>query len=394
MKLRCIPEDFQVTEVTDRHDNGGNFRLFELSKRSIGTLEAIERLRRHWNLGRGQISHGGLKDRHAVTTQRVTIRNGPEADYSDDLIEARCIGSTDRPFGAQDITANEFRIVVRSLQPEQIANSQASVDQTAANGFLNYFDTQRFGSLGASGKFIAAAWCLRDYEQALWLALAEHNPHDRPAERAEKQILRDAWGDWATCKQQLQRSNRRSVITYLVDHPENFRKAFALINSDLRGLYLSAFQSAVWNRMLAAMMPTNEDSNVIEIADARLPLPTELPVLDSRFAKLPLPSIRCRDADAGVRRLINQALEPYDMTRRQMKVHFPRDRWFSRALRSTIITPKNLSLESADDDLYAGSQKATLRFQLPRGCYATMLIKTLRLSEFTESPMELEDDDA
>ena len=40
----------------------------------------------------------------------------------------------------------------------------------------------------------------RDYERALWLALADPNEHDRPDDRKEKQLLRDRWGDWPGLK--------------------------------------------------------------------------------------------------------------------------------------------------------------------------------------------------
>ena len=74
---------------------------------------------------------------------------------------------------------------MRNLTAEPAERIVALRDTLARDGVPNYFDDQRFGSLGASGEFIAKPWCLGDYERALWLALAEHNPHDRPGDRAE-----------------------------------------------------------------------------------------------------------------------------------------------------------------------------------------------------------------
>src|SRR6185369_12988452 len=97
-------------------------------------------------------------------------------------------------------------------------------------------------------------WCLGNYERALWLALADPNEFDQKDEREQKQILRDKWGQWTDCKAALARSHRRSIVTYLDDHPTDFRGALARVRVDMRGLYLAAFQSHLWNRMLAALI--------------------------------------------------------------------------------------------------------------------------------------------
>ncbi len=378
MKLKCKPEDFIVTELTDRRPTNGGFCLFRLSKQGIGTLEALQIFQRSRNIAASQVCHGGLKDRHALTSQFLTVRNGPRSDFDHEAFRMEYLGQTDQPFGAEDILGNRFEIVVRSLQPQEARQLVASSHDVAQHGFPNYFDDQRFGSMGASNEFIAAKWCLKDYEQSLWLAMAEHNRHDDAAERQQKKILRDLWGQWAECKQQLSRSHRRSIVTYLVDHPEGFKKAFALINEKLRGLYLSAFQSAVWNRMLSLVIDnTASAANVglrrIKIGDTDLPFPN----CGIDIAELPLPSARCKGLSAETRNLCEQALKPYNMTLPQMKLSFPRDRWFSRGLRNTLIKPTLGDVSIDNDEMFSGRHSVTLKFDLPRGSYATMLIKVL-----------------
>ena len=384
MKLKCIPEDFVVTELADRTPSEGGFGLYRLTKRSIGTPEALQILRRSWNLPAGRISHGGMKDRHAVTTQFVTIRSGPKAPFEHKLFRLDYLGPTPKAFAAADISGNRFEIAVRSLSEDDCRLAIQKAEQTAQTGFPNYFDEQRFGSLGPSQEFVAAKWCLKDYERALWLALAEHNRHDDADERGQKQILRDHWNNWAECKSLLNRSHRRSVVTYLVDHPDGFRKAFGLLNSDLRGIFLSAFQSAVWNRMTALKIDQSVSGSQspeicpsAKIGDAELPFPDLSAVTPSQPLDLPLPSARCKGLTEELSELCRQALAPYDMTLSQMKLSFPRDRWFSRGLRRCIVMPNNLQCSEGDDERYAGRRKVTLTFDLPRGSYATMLIKTL-----------------
>ncbi|GAB5444641.1 MAG: tRNA pseudouridine(13) synthase TruD [Fuerstiella sp.] len=380
MKLKCQPEDFVVNEVSGRKPTQGPFALYELRKRGIGTLEALQTYQREFDLPAGYVAHAGLKDRHAVTTQFITVRNGAAQDFHAESFQLRYLGRTAKPLTADDIVANRFSIVLRSLDATEVATIRQRLSVVERRGYLNYFDEQRFGSLGASGEYIAAAWCQKNYERALWLALAEHNAHDRREEREQKAILRDHWGDWQLCKDRLDRSHRRSIVTYLVDHPEGFRKAFALLNPNLRGLYLSAFQSAVWNRMLALLVSDSLDDQTasgVQIADLTVPIDIPGGLCD----RLPLPSVRLKQSDAALRSLMDRALQPFDMRWRDMKVSFPRDRWFSKAQRATCIQPANLAAEFSTDEIYDGHQKLTLSFELPRGCYATMLIKTLTTAE-------------
>jgi len=379
MKLKCQPEDFVVTERLSVTPTSGPFAMYRLRKTNIGTVEAIQHMRRTWNLPANQVAHAGLKDRHAATCQTITIRNGPRSDFRAERFDLEYTGQTTEPVAARHIECNEFQIVVRELSDAAAAKVLEHNAASRSVVFPNYFDQQRFGSLGHSDEFVAVAWCRRDYERATWLALADANPHDRSMEKVQKAILRDNWGNWAACKEQLDRSHRRSIVTYLVDHPAGFRKAFALINPDLRGLYLSAFQSGVWNRMLSQLVASADTKRPrIHIGDADLPFGRmDSADADQQLESLPLVSVRNRNVPAVVEGLAADALSHYGMTRREMKVSFPRDRFFSKANRSCWLKPDSLRARVNDDELYDGMKKVTLSFELPPGSYATMVIKGL-----------------
>lgn len=379
MKLKTTPNDFVVTEKNHRQATKGPFALYRLAKRSIGTLEAIGQVSRTWNLGPSQVAHAGLKDRHAATSQFLTIRNGPRSGCEGKLWNLAYIGQTASQMTAADIEGNAFEITVRNLTQWQSQQAVASLQIIGEVGYPNYFDDQRFGSVTATGRYAAERWCKKDYATALWLTLAEYNSHDDKDERHAKQILRAHWGDWDEAKAQLPKSHRRSVVTYLCDHPMNFRKAFALVNSDLRGLLLSAFQSAVWNQMLKTaidiqLVKSDAEFRTIDVRGC------ELPVSESKLHGIPpelsLPSGRKGTMDEASICLGDLALADFHMTTAEMKLSFPRDRWFSRGPRATMIRPRDVTVEEAPDDMNQGRRKVMLIFELPRGCYATMLLKT------------------
>ncbi|MEP3479120.1 MAG: tRNA pseudouridine(13) synthase TruD [Fuerstiella sp.] len=384
MKLRTTPEDFIVTEKSRREPSNGQFALYELSKESIGTLEAIHQVVRTWNLAPHQISHAGLKDRHASTSQLITIKHGPRTNCDSKLWNLEYVGQTSSEMTAADIEGNVFDITVRSLAAQQSEQAVSNLHKIAETGYPNYFDDQRFGSVTHTGRFAAERWCKKDYETALWLALAEYNSHDDKDERFAKQILRDLWGNWIQAKAELPKSHRRSVVTYLCDHPTKFRKAFALVNSDLRGLLLSAFQSCVWNTMLKIAIVDDAAGGdqaaesvylrTIEVQESELPVP------DAKVRTVPavlsLPSGRKGMMDDASIRLSDMALADFHMKTTDMKLSFPRDRWFSKGQRLTMIQPRGLQVEESEDEINVGRRKVRLCFELPRGCYATMLLKT------------------
>jgi tRNA pseudouridine13 synthase len=381
VKLKRLPEDFQVEEQIDLAPRGGPFSLYRLTKQSLGTPEAIDAILRHWNLARWQIAYAGLKDRHALTMQHVTIKSGPRRGMAETNLKLEYIGQVERPLHARDIRANRFTVVIRDLTTEKLAAAKQALAEVARFGVPNYFDDQRFGSLGESGEFIARPWCLGDYERALWLALAEPNVHDDPAEREQKRLLREHWNDWPAAKAALARSHRRSIVTYLADKPGDFRRALALVRQDLRSLWLAAFQSHLWNQALAQVIRQtcrSQQLTAIRIAGRDLPLFTGLEQAQAdelREAVLPLPSARLHLDEGPLKSLYDDVLARDGLSLRQIRVKYPRDAFFSRGDRRAVFQPDGLEHEAADDDLYPHRQKVRLRFALSRGTYATMLVK-------------------
>ncbi|MCA9092462.1 MAG: tRNA pseudouridine(13) synthase TruD [Planctomycetaceae bacterium] len=383
MKLKQIPEDFQVEELTDLRWGEGTFPIYLMTKRSLGTPEAIEIVQRRWNLNRQQISYGGLKDRHAVTKQFITIKGGPPQSIKEEALQLEYLGKTRRPFTPREISGNRFTITMRDLTPDELAKAEQALKEVSETGVANYFDDQRFGSFGAAKEFIAKAWCQGNYERALWLAIADANSHDLSDEKKQKKFLRDNWKNWKACKDNLGKSHRRSIITYLVDHPDDFRGALALIKVDLRGIYLSAFQSAVWNAMLAEWLRQNTRPK--QLVDVGLKLGkvpftrTLSPEQRQRMhgATMPLPSARLKLEPGELQDLIDKVLPRFGLQLREMRLKYARDSFFSKGERPTFSLPKRLKWTVADDEKHPGMKKLTMRFELGRGAYATMLVKRI-----------------
>lgn len=397
MKLKRLPEDFQVEELTEfATADAGEFALYRLTKRGLGTPEAIEAIVRRWKLRREQVSFGGMKDRHAVTKQHVTIRRGPRRGLQQTNLELEYVGQATRPFGPADIAGNRFEIVMRALDDAELAAAEAALAEVDRAGLPNYFDDQRFGSLGASGEFVARAWIAGDFQRALWLALADANPLDRPRDADEKRRLRERWGQWPELKPTLRHPHRRDVVSFLCDRPDDFRGAFVRIPAGVRNLYVSAFQSHLWNRLLSAFI--RETCGAEQIVEVPLkPGPVAFfRDLDAvtrdtlSQARLPLPSSRMRLDDDPIKPLVDRSLGEFGLALRDIRIKYPRDSFFSKGWRAATFTARGLESSVGPDELYPGRKELAVRFDLPRGSYATILIKRVTAAAGSPHHDELE----
>jgi tRNA pseudouridine13 synthase len=385
MKLKQRPDDFRVEEITSLSPGPtGPFCVYRLEKRGWTTPDALAALRRRWKVEHRRLSYGGLKDRHAHTIQYLTIHNGPESNLAHSTFTVTYLGRVSAPFTSDQIDANAFAIVMRSLTKMQVVRAESALPEIADVGVANYFDDQRFGSVPADGAFVAREMVLGNFEQALRLALAAPYEHDRADAKREKSVVVAHWGDWPACKAALPRGHARSIVDYLVHHPTDFRGACARLRPELQGLYLSAWQSHLWNQMLSRWLVDHvpgENLTTIALKTGHVVMPRAMPaavrpVWD--ILMLPLPSARLRfNPDAPWAATVQAVMVEAGVPLEQMRIRGLQKPFFSKGLRAARLATAKLSWATADDELNRGRQKLELRFELPRGCYATMLVKRL-----------------
>jgi tRNA pseudouridine13 synthase len=393
MKLKQQPEDFRVEELTDAVGAIGEFAFYRLDKIGWTTPDALNAVRRRWKVDWRRVGYGGLKDRHAVTSQYLTIFRGPRRNLSHERITLTYLGQRIKPYTSADIRANRFTIVLRALNDVAASEAEAALAQVADVGLPNYFDDQRFGSVGDGREFVAREMVFGRFDRALWLALSAPYEFDRADAKREKALLRDHWGDWPTLRAKLPRGHARSLVDYLVHHPDDLKGAVARLRPDLQGLYLSAYQSYLWNRMLARWLTQTlapDDLTEVELKLGRFPAPVPFP--DDRRAaweslSLPLPSARLKpEASAPWAGIVDEVLKEEGLTLAEVRIKGMQKPYFSKGERAGCVRPAGLGHTEEPDDLHPGRRKLTLRFDLPRGSYATMLVKRITAVVTPSSP--------
>jgi len=390
MQWKVRPEDFAVEEqIRMSLVPSGDFAIYRVRKRGVTTLGVQAQMARALGIPQSDVVFLALKDKQAIAVQHAAVRGTGPAQLAGNGFRAEFLGRSRRPLTPADVVANRFTLVLRDLSVRQAAQIQERLIQVSRFGLPNYFDQQRFGSLAAGEDHIGKRILRRDAEGALRAYLSQPFAGDSSPVRQFKAFAAEHWGDWDALFEAAPRpSNYRSVLTYLCDHPRptetGYRKALNLVTRRLLSLYLAAYQSLLWNRIAARCLETRlGETGVparIEIAGERLPLSYELPDHFNRDAVIRLPNHRAVYSEPDLADVVTQVLAEEGLALNDLKARILNKAYLSKGTRALMLFPRDLSVSpSAPDERFDGRCELTLAFTLPRGSYATLVIRALSL---------------
>jgi len=380
-KYKVQPEDFIVSEVINLYPSPrGEYSLYLLKKRNLTTWEALGQISKAFKLPLKHFGYGGLKDKKALTFQYLTIKGGPKRNLKGKDFELSFLGKAEVPLGKEHLLGNNFEIILREVEkPKHLILEE--VERIKKFGLPNYFDEQRFSSVSSSKRFVVKEIIQGNFEEALYLALAEASPDEIAHSQKLRTCLKERWRKWEECLKFARLKWERELLNFLSHHKPShrtFKRALHLIDRDYLFYLGNVYQSYLWNEVLKEVL------NFLGLVHFKIPyLLGELyfyqELKDKEFSllkhlKIPFPSPKLNledNEELPLKTLYLKVLEREGFQDLKELRSFIKGLIFKTYPRPALLFPQNLTLENLDERTYK------VKFFLEKGSFATLVIKRI-----------------
>jgi len=151
--VRVCEDDFFVEELPLYEPSGaGEHLVLTVEKRGRTTPEVVKALAQALSARERDAGTAGLKDKRAVTVQRISVASKVPPEEAVKLsgpgfrvLAAARHGNKLRP---GHLRGNRFRVVVRGVAPDGLSRAEAVCQRLRTLGAANLFGPQRFGRYG------------------------------------------------------------------------------------------------------------------------------------------------------------------------------------------------------------------------------------------------------
>jgi tRNA pseudouridine13 synthase len=401
--LRVEPGDFVVREAFDfKYGTTGDFLIVRLTKENWETHHLIRDLSRQLGISEERIGIAGTKDKRAVTTQLMSIRGVSEeqlASINLPRVALEPVGRANKDIGLGDLRGNDFDITIRNIalpraECEDRLNA-VSGSVAKAGGVPNFFGYQRFGIVRPITHLVGKKLLKGDIEGAAMDYIARSFPGESEENRKARDMVMGS-RDFKEGIRQYPFNLRyeRTMMHHLIEHPGDYAGAFRALSPKLLRLFVHAYQSYLFNKLLSRRLmdgiALNEpvEGDVVCFADAhggpdvsKLENVTKKNLPDIKFlikrgrAYVTLPLIGKDSVMNGGRagEEESRVLAGEDIRVEDFAMGAMPD-LASAGLRREIQLRATPAIEP-------GEGKAGFRFYLPRGCYATTVLREFMKSD-------------
>ncbi len=399
-----IREDF--TEHFFPEDGNDKYTTFNLIKVNKDTFEAVDLLSNQLKISPSLISYSGLKDKLAITVQKMSIKG----NYIDQLKRLRIkdlfirnIHPTKKPVKLGSHWGNFFVITIRKIPNRENLKQDIELlfKKLTTHGFPNYYGLQRFGTFRPNSHIVGRYLIERKYEEAFNEFVISTYPPESTKSKKARTYLKET-GDYKGALSLFPKSLQyeRNMLAYMMEHPGDYEGVFEVLPPDLKKLIISSYQSYLFNKMLSLRhkkgIPffTPQEGDVISILEQTNGSPTPVKyIFGSHYDEGLLKAIE-RDRAAIVCPIIGHGinLEDFPLMSRifqeickeeQIRLDMFYDESFINfdlkgTIRTLLVKPIGLNLlEFGEDEIHPNYQKIKFEFSLPKGCYATMMLREI-----------------
>jgi tRNA pseudouridine13 synthase len=150
-RIKALPEDFEVDEIPAYEPSGSGEHLYLwIEKRGMGAEHFSRQVARRLDLAPGEVGMAGLKDRHAVTRQMVSVP-ARVLERLDQLegegIHVLRVSRHGNKLKPGHLHGNRFGVLIRDVEPCANVGERVNqvVERVRQDGMANFYGPQRFG---------------------------------------------------------------------------------------------------------------------------------------------------------------------------------------------------------------------------------------------------------
>lgn len=373
--------DFIVEEIPSYLPCGsGEHCYLTIEKYGMTTLEAIRRIAQCVKVQERDIGYAGMKDAVGITRQTISIQwLAPSKALALELDGVRVVSAErhSNKLKIGHLKGNRFRVVIRGVSGAVAPAVTEILGIIKKRGVPNYFGYQRYGAQGNS-HLIGLAMLRRDWRGCVDRLIG--NPEAVRDEAWSAAISAYQLGNTAEALRLFPRHcrNEREVLQRLVARPDEYEKACSALHPRIKKLYLSAVQSFLFDQAVARRI-TAIDRVITGDLACKHANGACFPVEDAEAeqgradvfeisASGPMFGCKMKFPEGEAGKLEHEILEQAGITLNQFDL--PGGLRMEGERRPLRIPAGDLCWSASGDSV-------TVEFTLPRGSYATSLIREL-----------------
>jgi tRNA pseudouridine13 synthase len=385
MKLKQLPVDFIVEEIPGFELSSGKdeHTVFMLEKQGVDTFDAIRRIAQRLRISLFEIGYAGLKDKHALARQYVSIPTKYNVQgLKMDSVVLTLVGYSRKKIKIGDLAGNRFTIVVRDVKESELADISQRAETIGTSGVPNYFDSQRFGSV-IDRIFIGKEVVLKNYEKAVKQYLTAYQKTETKKIKDEKRKILSQWNDLVGVRVY---NKAFAIVIKEYIKTKDWRAAYRKIPAHLREMYVNAYQSFLWNECVKEILKNSVEKKKLYPVEyvigaflfyANLS-EDEMKKIPGTFQTIS-ESVTLSDVE---QRIVDRVLIKEGLTLADFAIESETGNFFKTRARQVLLTPDDFMIsEPKKDELNSKGNtmryKIQVSFSLPKGCYATIVTKRL-----------------
>jgi tRNA pseudouridine13 synthase len=377
-------EEFQVSEIIDYtflkspyfssvQNNEHKFPLYLLEKHNIDSNHAVIEIKKQSGL---KLRIMGIKDAKAETSQYASCeqtKNLPR-DIITPKTKLTLLGFLRTPLSKSALIGNSFKIKIN-----QTSNNDIHPFLLELNKIANFYGLQRFGSERMVTHLVGKALLERNYNKAIEYLLSYTSKYDSKFSKEIREKSRDPKNYQKLIKILPKGMDLERLMLYTLVKGKDSIAVIRSIPINIRRLFVQAYQSYIFNKCLSSALLCNED--IQKCKDGDLCFEIEKPLVFGKIRRFREGIDSNNDVTPAIR-LVGYNYQPG-------KNRF--DHITKRILTDENISPTAFYLKDLQElSLQMGFRQTSLccnefshfgmlelSFKLPKGSYATTLLREL-----------------